>query len=68
MAQYERELESLEKKAAALAISADDAAGDAFSRCVQFAKMIMAIENIFETCSSARPKIQHGRSTKEKWR
>lgn len=65
---YQRELDALEKEAAALSIKAEEAAGDEFNRSVQLGKVLLAVENMFATCVSARPYIQHGRAAWERQR
>lgn len=68
VAVYQRELEALEKEATALAAKAEEAANDSFSRSLQLGKVLLAVENMYATCISARPNIQHGYAAWEKQR
>ncbi|KAL8433793.1 hypothetical protein ACSSS7_003639 [Eimeria intestinalis] len=68
VALYQRELEALEKEAAALSAKAEEAANDNFTRSLQLGKVLLAVENMFATCIKARPSIQHGRAVWERQR
>ncbi|CDJ58341.1 hypothetical protein, conserved, partial [Eimeria maxima] len=68
VAEYQRELEALEKESAALTAKADEADKDSFSKSLHLGKVLLAVENMYAMCITARPNIQHGRATWERQR
>ncbi|OEH79409.1 hypothetical protein cyc_03251 [Cyclospora cayetanensis] len=68
VAVYQRELEALEKEMAALSAKAEEASRDSFNTSLQLEKVLLAVENMFATCTTARPSLQHGRTAWEKQR
>ncbi|CDI87234.1 hypothetical protein, conserved [Eimeria praecox] len=68
VAEYQRELEALEKETAALTAKADEADRDSFSKSLHLGKVLLAVENMYAMCITARPNIQHGRAAWERQR
>ena len=66
VAEYQLELEALEKETAALTAKADEADRDSFSKSLHLGKVLLAVENMYAMCITARPNIQHGRAAWER--
>ncbi|CDI78040.1 hypothetical protein, conserved [Eimeria acervulina] len=65
VAEYQRELEALEKETAALTAKADEADRDSFSKSLHLGKVLLAVENMRETAAETDGEAQQEKPSVE---